>query len=168
VAPTTLTDRDAVDRFLERFDAIPDLDYDVEGVVQRIAKLNRRFHRSHEETVAEHGLTFGEWSVLKRLKFSGEDLCSPGDLSSDLELSSGAMTARLDKLEQRGLVRRLRDPNDRRGIRLELTEAGDRAWVESANAQARREALIAGALTKPEQEQLNVLLRKLMLEFDRT
>jgi DNA-binding MarR family transcriptional regulator len=105
--------------------------------------------------------------VLRSLKFSGEDLCSPGDLSNDLDVSSGAMTARLDKLEQRGLIRRLRDPKDRRGIRLELTEAGDLAWVEAANAQARKEAKIASALTKNEQKELNRLLRKLMLEFDR-
>jgi DNA-binding MarR family transcriptional regulator len=104
--------------------------------------------------------------VLRALRFKGEDTCSPGDLSSDLDLSSGAMTSRLDKLETRGLIRRLPDPDDRRGVLLELTDAGDAAWTESTNAQARREALLAGALTKAEQKQLNGLLRKLSLQFE--
>jgi DNA-binding MarR family transcriptional regulator len=158
--------QDQVDRFLERFDAIPDLDYEVEAIVERIAKLARRIQRSHEETVGEFGLTYGEWSVLRSLKFAGADECSPGDLSSNLELSTGAMTSRLDKLEQRGFIKRLPDPKDRRGVKLQLTPAGDHAWVESANAQARKESLIAGALTTSEQQELNGLLRKLMLVFD--
>ena len=76
------------------------------------------------------------------------------------------MTNRIDRLEAAGLVRRRPDPDDRRGIRVELTDDGNRAWVESTNAQAIKETLVAGALTKREQSQLNGLLRKLMLEFE--
>ena len=157
---------DHVDRFLERLEGIPDLDYEVEGIVERLSKLSRSFHRSLEATLAEHELMLGEWRVLRSLRFAGDEPCSPGDLSADLDLSSGAMTSRLDKLERRGLIRRLPDPNDRRGVLLELTDAGDRAWTDSTNAQARKEALLAGALTKAEQKQLNGLLRKLVLEFE--
>jgi DNA-binding MarR family transcriptional regulator len=89
------------------------------------------------------------------------------DLSAKLELSSGAMTNRIDRLEEDGLVERRRDPDDRRGVRVALTEAGNQAWVESTNTQAIKEKLIASALSMPEQHQLNALLRKLMLAFDR-
>jgi hypothetical protein len=41
-------------------------------------------------------------------------------------------------------------------------------WIESTNAQARKESLVAGALSKREQVQVNTLLRKLMLSFERT
>ena len=51
-------------------------------------------------------------------------------------------------------------------MRIEPTEAGDRVWRESTNAQAIKEALVASALTREEQEQLNGLLRKLMLSFE--
>ena len=78
------------------------------------------------------------------------------------------MTNRIDRLEDAGLVARHRDPDDRRGVRVELTDAGAEAWVESTNTQAIKEKLIASALTKSEQHQLNGLLRKLMLAFEQT
>ena len=49
-------------------------------------------------------------------------------LANDLRLSTGAMTNRLDRLEKAGLIRRLPDPNDRRGTLIEPTEAGHAAW----------------------------------------
>jgi len=106
-------------------------------------------------------------SVLCKLRL-GSDACrsSPGDLANDLELSSGAMTSRLDRLEETGLVRRLPDPEDRRGVVVELTEKGYEAWDLAANVQGRREAFFARTLTKPEQKQLNTLLRKLLLGLD--
>ena len=60
------------------------------------------------------------------------------ELAERSELSSGAMTNRLDRLEKAGLVKRLPDPNDRRGVVVEITKAGQKAWVESAGAEAAR------------------------------
>ena len=160
--------KDHVDRFLEQLEGIPDLDYEVEGIVDRINGLMKRFRRDLELTLAEHALSWADWKVLGSLWHGGSDhCCSPGELCAELELSSGAMTSRLDRLERAGLVRRKPDPDDRRGIKVELTAAGSDAWLESTNAQARKEALVAGALSKREQVQLNSLLRKLMLEFER-
>jgi len=77
------------------------------------------------------------------------------------------MTNRIDRLEHAGLVRRLPDPDDRRGVIVELTDAGHKAWEDSVAAQAAKESLVAAALTKDEKRQLNALLRRLMLEFER-
>jgi DNA-binding MarR family transcriptional regulator len=166
VSPATKElQRDKIDRFLERLDGIPGLDYEVEGIVDRINSLQRRFRHALEETLKDYDLTWGEWKVLGSLVLGESD--SPGELSNSLEVSTGAMTNRLDRLEEAGLIRRVRDPDDRRGVKLELTDAGSRAWTDSTSAQARKEALVASALTKPEQVQLNTLLRKLMLEFER-
>lgn len=162
-------EKDHVDKFLEHLEGIPDLDYDVEGIAERIVGLEKRFKRALEGTLVEHGLSLGEWRVLGALRNeSNPHQCSPGWLASELELSSGAMTNRLDKLEAAGFIRRVPDPNDRRGIRIELTEQGGQVWIESTNAQARKESLVAGALSKKEQAELNMLLRKLMLSFERT
>jgi hypothetical protein len=70
-----------------------------------------------------------------------------------------------DRLEEAGLIRRLPDPNDRRGTLIEPTEAGHAAWERCTGAQAQREALIASALSEDEKEILHGLLRRLMRAF---
>ena len=163
-------EQDHVDRWLETawLQDIPNLDFEVEGIVDRMNGLTRRFKRSLEDVIAEHDLTWEEWDVLGALRRAGPPFRrSAGELAKLSELSSGAMTNRLDRLEKAGLVKRLPDPDDRRGVLVELTKAGQGKWLESTGAEAAREALIATALNKSEKEQLNSLLRRLMLEFER-
>jgi DNA-binding MarR family transcriptional regulator len=158
------TPRDHVDRFLESIrEELPDLDLTVEGIVDRINGLSRRIKRLMDETLTERDLTWGEWKVLGLLRRSPEHRRSPGYLAVHAELSSGAMTNRLDNLEKRGLIKRLPDPNDRRGVQVELTDAGSKAYEESTAAQAAKEGLIASALNEKEKDELNNLLRRLML-----
>ena len=90
---------------------------------------------------------------------------SPGQLAGDMRLSSGAMTNRLDRLEAAGLIRRLPDPNDRRGQLIEPTAKGHAAWERTVGTQADRERRIASVLTATEREQLHRLLRRLMQAF---
>ena len=164
MARSTEAQRDHVDRFLESIrDELPDLDLTVEGIVDRINGLSRRIKRMMDETLNERSLTWGEWKVLGLLRRSPEYRRSPGYLAVHAELSSGAMTNRLDNLEKAGLIRRLPDPNDRRGVQVELTTAGAEAYSESTAAQAAKEALIASALNAKEKDELNNLLRRLML-----
>jgi DNA-binding MarR family transcriptional regulator len=61
----------------------------------------------------------------------------------------------------------LPDPADRRGVLVELTPEGRRLYEETVGVQARKEELIASALTVTEKKQLNALLRRLMMEFER-
>jgi DNA-binding MarR family transcriptional regulator len=164
---TEIDERDHVDRFLEEHD-LPGVDPEVEGIVDRINGLRRRFNAMADETLAELGLAEGAWKVLTTLRLAGPPYRrSVGKLAKRAELSSGAMTNRLDRLEEAGLVRRVPDPEDRRGVLVELTEAGHRAWEDGLGAQAANEALLAAALTKEEKKQLNALLRRLMREFER-
>jgi DNA-binding MarR family transcriptional regulator len=157
-------DRDHIDRFLEELEPVEGLDYEVEGIVDRIGGINRRIKRGMEATLAEFDLSLADWHVLSTLRNSGSR--TPGVLARHLELSSGAMTSRLDSLEQSGLIRRLPDANDRRSVIVELTDEGRAAWEKAASVQARREAFFASALTKDEQRRLNALLRKLMLALE--
>jgi DNA-binding MarR family transcriptional regulator len=161
--------RDQVDRMLHVWKGeLPDLDLATEGIVERIQKLNRYIDRSMNETLADFKLDRGEWRLLGALRKSGPPYRrSPGRLAEDVGLSSGAMTNRLDRLQEAGLVRRLPDPDDRRALQVELTDAGWQAWQDSVGVQAQKEALVASALAPDEKEQLNALLRRLMLEFER-
>ena len=164
-------ERDHVDRWLESawLEDMPFLDLEVEGIVDRMNGLNRRLRRRLNAVIEEGGLTYQEWDVLGALRQAGPPFRrSAGSLAKRTELSSGAMTSRLDRLEKSGLVRRLPDPDDRRGVIIELTKAGEKKWVEAARAQAAYENLIGTALNKTEKKQLNSLLRRLMIEFERT
>jgi DNA-binding MarR family transcriptional regulator len=160
-------ERDHIDCFLEE-NELPGVDLEVEGIVDRINGLRRRFHRMLDETLAEFGLNSGEWRALNHLRLAGPPYRrSVGEMATWAELSSGAMTNRIDRLEQAGLVKRIPDPNDRRGVLVELTADGQRIWEETVRAGAANEALIASALSKDDKRQLNALLRRLMLEFER-
>jgi DNA-binding MarR family transcriptional regulator len=76
------------------------------------------------------------------------------------------MTNRLDNMERRGVIRRIDDPDDRRGVIIELTDEGRRLWDEAVGAQAEKEAVVGLALTLEEREELNDLLRRLMHVFE--
>jgi DNA-binding MarR family transcriptional regulator len=166
---TQTQERDHVDRFLDTIrERLPMLDPEVEGIVDRIGGLQRRFKRAMDETLDEFNLDWAEYKLLGLLMREGEVYrSSPGKLARIMELSSGAMTNRLDRLEQAGLVRRLPDPDDRRGILVELTPEGKRVYEDAIGVQGRKESLVASALTVPEKKQLNALLRRLVIEFER-
>ena len=164
-----MAEKDHIDRFLERFgERLPVMDLVVEGIVDRIAGLSRRLHREMDETLEDFGLNHGEWKVLGILWRAGAPhRASPGSLAKIEELSTGAMTNRLDRLEEAGLVRRLPDPGDRRAVQVELTDKGRQTWEKAVIAQGEKEAVIADALSDREKEQLTKLLRKLMLGYEK-
>lgn len=162
-------EQDHVDSFLGRIHlAFPELDLEVEGIVDRIGGINRRINRMLDETLADVGLDTAEFKALTALSQTGPPFRStPGRLAKRMELSSGAMTNRLDRLEASDLIRRLPDPEDRRSVVVELTDHGRETIQKAVGVQAQKEALLAAALSPREQKQLNGLLRKVMLEFER-
>ena len=166
VENATSDETDHVDRFLATLE-LDGLDLTVEGIVDRIMGISRRIRRSMDDTLSGFDLTWGEWTVLGSLRHEPSHRASPGELAKKHELSSGAMTNRLDRLEEAGLVVRVPNADDRRGILVEITDEGMRVWHESVDVQAEKEALItAAALDADEREELNGFLRRLMLAFE--
>jgi DNA-binding MarR family transcriptional regulator len=160
--------RDQVDDWLAEIGGdLPGVDLEVEGIVNRIQLLAKRLKSSMEETLAEHGLSHGEFQVLSTLEWAGPPYRStPGRLAKRADLSSGAMTNRLDGLERAGLIRRLPDPDDRRGILVEMTGEGRKRWKAALAAQGAKESLVASTLDAREKETLTALLRRLTLAFE--
>jgi DNA-binding MarR family transcriptional regulator len=162
----TAEEQDHIDRWLAERE-LPGVDLEVEGIVDRINGLNRRLHKLLDDTLSEFGLGLGDWKVLNHLQSAGPPYRrAAGKLAERAELSSGAMTNRLDRLEETGLVRRVPDPDDRRSVKVELTDHGLKVWEDALRTGAAQEALVAAALTTEEKQQLNSLLRRLMLEFE--
>ena len=164
---TTTRERDRLDEMLVVWAReIPNLDPLTEGIVERIQILAKNFNRSMDETLAEFDLDHRSFHLLGKLRSYGAPYRrSAGQLADDMHLSSGAMTNRLDRAEETGLIRRLPDPKDRRGTLIEPTEAGHAAWDKTVGTQARTEALIASTLSAREREDLHRLLRGLMRAF---
>jgi DNA-binding MarR family transcriptional regulator len=143
----------------------PEIDLDVETIVNRISKVDRYVERAGVDTLEELGLAKGEVKVLLRLSWGGKR--SAGDIAQHLLVSTGTMTNRLDKLEAAGLVRRQPDPEDRRGVLVELTAEGRKTLDRYVEVQAKRERELMSAMSSEERRDLAILLRKLLASVEK-
>lgn len=112
---------------------------------------------------ARFGLQSGEFDVLATLRRSGAPYAlTPTALYEATMVTSGAMTNRLDRLEQSGLIMRGPHPNDRRGVVVQLTGKGLALIDEALTAHVANEHGILSSLTRQEQDTLARLLEKLI------
>ena len=138
-------------------------------VTARISRIGLHIARRQEEAFGRLGLNRGEVGVLSALRFAGpEQQLSPTRLFKGLMLSSAGITSRLDRLEDRGYVKRRRDPNDRRGVLVELTDAGRKVLDEAVSANSGKEKDLLTNLTRQEQKTLAGLLKKLLAGLEPT
>ena len=86
---------------------------------------------------------------------------SPSQLIEATLVTSGTMTNRVDRLQERGLVLRLPSPRDGRGVLVELTAAGAAAVDGALTALLARERALLAGLSAAQQEQLSAALREL-------
>src|SRR6266508_2632627 len=155
------TARDLVDEHVDQaVREFPEVDPAVEAILARIDKIERYLNKTMAETLTRHRLSEGDYKVLVKLRLAEDNRLSPGELSDSLMLSTGAMTNRLDRLEERGLVVRKPEPRDRRGVLVELTPEGHDALAAAVHEQAAREIKLLGALSEEEKAAVNDLLRK--------
>lgn len=141
----------------------PDLDASPMGILGRLMILSRLSERAVEQLLRPHGLTIPEFDVLAVLRRCGRPYRQPvGVLSAHSLLSSGAMTNRVDRLETKKLVRRVANPEDRRGVLVELTARGrtliDRAVSERLDEAHERVAV----LSAKDRKQLEALLARFL------
>jgi len=156
--------RDFTDQLLDRWANVrPELDVRPYEVTGRIARLGQLIARQQEETFERFGLNRGEVGVLSALRTApAPRRLSPTALFRGLMLSSAGMTSRLDRLERRGFVRRIPDPDDRRSVQVELTPAGRKAVDEAVAANTDRERVFLGDLSAKERDTLKRLLKKML------
>jgi len=156
---------DEVDRILRQLDdERPDLDSSSLAVLSRITRLSKQAAARLKEALAPFGLEPWSFDVLATLRRRGEPYTmSPTELRRAAILTSGAMTNRIDRLEERGLVRRVADPNDRRGVQVHLTRAGLVLVDEAVVARLRCADAFASRLSAEQRDQLAHLLRILLV-----
>jgi len=156
--------RDSIEELLTQWQRErPDLDPWALGVFGRVRRLSTTIVRRAEAWLQPLGLTFESFSVIVTLRRCGPPYeLNPTALYRDSLLSSGAITNRIDRVESAGLVKRRPDPDDRRGVIVQLTAKG-RALADRAIALhfAGMTAALNG-LEPAERKQLTALLAKVL------
>jgi DNA-binding MarR family transcriptional regulator len=168
MSPAPRPVRDEVDEIVARWRSErPDLDVAPLHVLSRVTRLARHLDRVRRAAFAAHSLETWEFDVLSALRREGPPYeLSPGALLRATLVTSGTMTNRIDRLAAAGLVNRSRDPQDKRGVVVQLTDNG-RQTVDAAMSDllARERSLLMG-LGPAEQSELAGLLRILLAPFD--
>jgi DNA-binding MarR family transcriptional regulator len=145
----------------------PDLDPSPFGIFGRIWRLSATMLSDAEKWLAPAGLSFESFSLIVTLRRSGPPYeLNPTAFYRESLLSSGAITNRIDRVEAEGLVKRLPDPNDRRGTLVRLTPKG-RALADRAiklHFTALTESL--SDIAPGERKQLAKLLSKLLTSVE--
>jgi len=159
-----MADEDTTDRVLSGWEEIrPELGVGALQVTARLSRIGPHLARRQDEVFSRFGLSRGEVGALSALRIAGPPYrLSPTRLAKGLMLSSAGVTSRIDRLERRGLVRRLDDPDDRRGVIIELTGEGSQIVDDAVAALAISDRQLLERLDPAEVEQLEGLLRKVL------
>ena len=154
--------------FIDRFDvegprSRPGIHLGHTAGLLRVMRLSAFLER---ELAAGCAVKPGQFQVLAALRRRDPLPMTAGELARASILTTGAMTAVLDRLEEEGLIRRQIDSEDRRARRITITEKG-RSLIDRAlqRRMAQHRALNA-ALTLEEREALSKILRKLLIAIE--
>jgi DNA-binding MarR family transcriptional regulator len=158
--------RDGVDRITSQWNTVrPDLDIAPIGVIGRVSRLSRLVDRRLAQNFARFGMESWMYDVLATLRRSGEPYAlTAGDLVRQTMVTTGAITNRIDRLAERGLVERA-GTDDRRQVLVRLTAQGFDLVEEVVVAHVATEREILAALSPRQQDELARLLRTTLLSL---
>lgn len=140
----------------------PDLDPTPMGICADLWRAGDRVRAKVNENMARYGLDLPASDVIFTLRRQGKDVSlSPSHLAKLMMLSSSATTNRLDRLEKKGLIERIADPNDRRALKVRLTAEGLVLAEDMVVTHVATEAASLAKLSGAEREQLLALLAKI-------
>ncbi len=158
--------KDRLDSLIEEWQfEVPNIGAEVLDVVGRIQYLGNRYEADANKALKQYGIKFTDFDVLGTLRRSGDSFClSPTQLCEAVLITSGAMTAALDRLEAAGLINRVPDDADRRVKAAALTQKGIALTEAAAKARFSAAANAMSSLSNTEKQDLARLLRKLVIE----
>ncbi len=129
-----------------------------EELVEMFADAFVAFKRQVAAEASQVDLSFSEWRCLRLCAEGG---ARGGALAEGIEITPAGVTDLVDRLERRGLVRRARDPEDRRAVRVELTAAGRRLFGETRRRVIQRATEVVRRLDPADYRALATGLRAL-------
>lgn len=137
----------------------PDLDVTPQGVIGRLHRVAGHLTEELRVVYRRHGLSEGEFDVLATLRRAGEPFeRAPGELARFTMVTTGAMTKRIDRLAEAGLVTRRTSEKDGRGRVVALTRRGRELIDQAFTDHMRNERDLLDTLTPDESAELENLL----------
>ena len=160
--------RDAVDGILDQWRAQrPDLDPSPMAIIGRLSRVSHHWDRQIAVGLAQYELEPSEFDVLATLRRHGKPfVLTAGDLMRSSMLTSGAITQRIDRLEGKGLVRRVPHPTDRRVVMVRLQSAGLKLVDQALEGHLANEERMLESLNAKARSALANLLRQLLLNHE--
>jgi DNA-binding MarR family transcriptional regulator len=128
------------------------------GYLLKHAQL--RFFELGTSALAPFGINGREVAVLHAI--DGPDPLAQGEVARRMGIDRTSMVALIDELQDKGLVQRRQDPDDRRRNVVELTAAGRDTLLQASRAEQEAERLFLGPLSGAEAEQFKQALRRLL------
>lgn len=138
------------------------VNFPLESLGTLISLVRTELVRALETELAARGmdLSFTQFLILKRLANLGTT--SATELARAVELDGGAMTRQLDQLERKGYLRRRPHEQDRRALRIEMTEAGNALLLNLLDCNSRVLDAAQKSLNESEREQLLDYLKRVL------
>lgn len=160
---------DAVDLYISQWaQQRPGMDVSPMAIIGRVSRLAVILQGRIDAVFAEFGLQSWEFDVMATLVRSGPPYeMTPGTLDRSMMITSGTTTHRISKLEQRGYVTRTRDEDDKRVVRVRLTDAGRKVFDLAHVAHMENEREILAPLESQDQDALVRGLKALSLALGR-
>ena len=140
----------------------PDLDVEPIAITARLARLQAMLSPLLESVFARHGLRGADFAVLATLVRLGSGSVSQGRLVTELGLSAGTVSVRLDRLAHLGLAQRSPDPDDGRGALIVLTRRGRQVFEACAPEHLANATELLAGMSERDREQLGQLLGNLL------
>lgn len=134
-----------------------------EAMTRLLVEFYERFSSWEQAVVRESGLTLPQMHTIEIIGALGEPRMK--ELAGAMGVSTGALTVLVDRLVRAGLVDRLQNPDDRRSIRVSLTEAGRRHYDEHHGLHLHLTRELAGALSHEETAVFMDMLARLNERF---
>jgi DNA-binding MarR family transcriptional regulator len=145
----------------------PDLNSEPMGVVLRIQALAKIFGDQTANRLQEFDLQWWQYDALSTLRRQGKPfIMAATELAEANMLTSGAMTNRIDRLEEDKLVRRIKDDNDGRRVLVQLTTAGLKLIEAATKARFETATDALEGLNTQQRDSLNDLLRLVLKNQD--
>ncbi|MDI2027932.1 MarR family transcriptional regulator [Saccharopolyspora sp. TS4A08] len=133
------------------------------GIITRIWRIAKLLEDERRRTDARIGLDAATRDLLSTLRRAGPPYrLGAGEIARQSLVSAGAISQRVARAEQRGLVRRLRGGTDGRSVQVELTETGHHLIEDRVDDLLRHEETLLESLDPGQREQLTELLRVLL------